>query len=223
VRRIGSSTGARKLHSIWDGLLGTGANFNGILHKANQLIADHPSEFNMPFVALPNDVWTTEGQQLALAHAYGPILSELRQTEHSSGALGTVDVPESYFAEAGELAGRQAVIAGARLAGLMTSILSTPPAPSPLAAQELDFGFPIAIGREAAADAPSAPHRAMREPTSMSEMLSRIEQLESEVRSIRAQLQRLNGEVGRTESPHFDRLDAVNADSGVQCDCGEED
>lgn len=147
VRRAGSSGSGQNLHSLWDGFLGRQANFSHVLGKANELIEQHPSESATPFVALPFDVWTTETQQLALDAVYGPILEQLRDAESSANELPRLELPTSYFQAAGAIASRQAVIAGARMAGLLASLVDVRVNPGPVAHNQVmnRLGFPAAI------------------------------------------------------------------------------
>lgn len=146
IRRQGQSGSGKKLHAVWDGLLGSSGNFNTILAKANEIIQAHSAEFNTPFVALPDDVWASESQALALQFAYGPLLDEIEEREARGGnSIGVIEVPQSYFQQAGGVVARQAVLAGVRLAGVLASTQSTPGGPVPLAVGAPGLEFPAVI------------------------------------------------------------------------------
>lgn len=212
-------TGGRtNLHSVWDGLLGTGRSFNGALNKAANLIAAHPTEFAAPVAPMPHDAWTTENQQLALLKLYGPILDELRDAE-SAGDLDDIDLTSSYLSDSGAVAGRQAVIAGVRLASVLRTVVQ--PGPTPLAVASRELGFPAAI-----ADASSASRGVARRGARASDgdLERRVERLEAAL----AELQGLRQSGGPNDSSTAAAaaaraLRATGPDDGEQCTCGAEE
>jgi hypothetical protein len=222
IKRDGSWAHPQKLHAMWDSSLGKSNRFNDVLSKAQDLITAHPSEFGMPFVAVPNDVWTTEVQQLALSSAYGPLLSEIRQAESHGHGLSAIEVPAAYFKQAGDVAGRQAVIAGVRLAGVLAAVLNTHAAPQDFASRQTDLGFPAAIARTPLAVSNPPASRALVETDGEAALLSRIERLEQAVQQLQAQLP-FTTRVRAVQPAHTQFQSNAEGEDGAQCDCGDEE
>jgi hypothetical protein len=228
VRRQGAGGRGEKLHGVWDSLLLKSSNFNTVLGKADQIVAAHAAEFNAPFIALPNDVWATESQALALQFAYGPILDEIRQAEEDGEELGVIEIPESYFEQAGTVLRKQAVTAGVRLAGVLAG--SLPALEGPVAAlASAEVGFPAVVASSRAkpvaateAAAPAAPVAAA-DATDAESLARRVQRLEAEVRRLRSLVER----AGAAERPARMRggvltireRAAAAHDDGEQCDC----
>lgn len=221
VRREGASGDGQKLHSVWDGLLGKSGNFNDILSKASQIIEAHQAEFTTAFVALPNDIWATESQALALQFAYGPILAELRTAEEQ-GDLNVIDVPASYFADSGAVVRRQAASAGVRLAGVLTSTVPTSGGAMPVLIGARGLSIPAVIaGRKTVATQrlnQSHVARGRSAGAESEDLVIELEALRDEVRHLRNLLKGNN----RSESRRSRTLPTRHMhahDDGEQCDC----
>jgi len=203
VKRANASDGD-KLHSYWDGFLGTNSKFSKIKTKANDLVSRYGAEFNAPFVALPNDVWSTETQPVALVEAYQPLMNAVRAAEHHGGHLGTIKLPDSYFDNGTKVAERQAVIAGVRLAGVLKQATDTS-IPSPaLAGVALGFPGLIAPATPRAHAAISAMASAAPSATSGNDaeaLAARVASLESQVRRLQAELSANSPGALNTSSP----------------------
>jgi hypothetical protein len=228
IRREGTSGGGQELHSVWDGLLGKNANFNNVLGNASALIASHSAEFNSPFVALPNDVWSTESQAVAIQAAYGPILAEIQEAEENGGPLAVIEVPENYFIESGDVARRQAVVAGVRLAGVLAATVLTPDGRTPFAVGSPGVEFPAVIAkRRPVRRIRAATRRDVPADDRADELARRVEKLEAEVLRLKLLLE--GGESGEAVgiTPRRGTLAAATAgikhDDGEQCDCGAEE
>lgn len=228
IRRQGASGEGQSLHSVWDGLLGKNSNFNEVLGGAQQLITDNSAEFGAPFVAIPNDVWSTESQALAIQSAYGPILDDIQEAEENGGRLHAIEVPASYFSDSGKVAGKQAVTAGVRLAGVLASTLPASGGTRPFAVGGQGLKFPAVI---AGTKAPRSARivAAERESTGLGQshdLEQRVLQLEEEVKRLRTMLgnkdtRAIKARDGRRTLA--ERAIAIAArDDGEQCDCGNE-
>jgi hypothetical protein len=108
-----------KLHSFWDGLLGTSGKPQAHLSYAVQL-QEHPMKsFKQIDKQKAAKDWSLEGRQLAIEKAYWH--GGLKQAKNLDEA---VDVPEGYTKEAKATAEKQAALATCRLATLITATLS---------------------------------------------------------------------------------------------------
>jgi len=228
ILRHGTSGEGQSLHSVWDGLLGKNSNFNDVLGGAQQLIADNSAEFNAPFVAMPNDVWSTESQALAIQSAYGPILDDIREAEENGVRLNAIEVPASYFSDSGKVAGKQAVTAGVRLAGVLASTLPASGGTTPFAVSRQGLKFPAVIAGTKAprSDRIMTAERESAGRDQSHDLEQRVLQLEEEVKRLRTMLG--NKETRAIEPRDGRRTLAERAiaiaaqDDGEQCDCGDE-
>lgn len=102
-----------KMHKLWDGGLGLFTGNSTEEHAktiANELMAAYPPEYFGDRVnELNPEVWADEGMTNAKEHVYNT-------PEYQP-------VSDEYLAQGKELAGQSAVIAGYRLANLLTSLL----------------------------------------------------------------------------------------------------
>ncbi len=101
-----------KLHSLWDGLLGTSAKGQAHISYAVQIQAQHPRKSlkELTTAKTPKD-WSLEGRNLAIEKAY--LHGALKG---STSAEAAPPLPEGYTKEAKAVAEKQAALAGYRLA-----------------------------------------------------------------------------------------------------------
>jgi hypothetical protein len=190
VKHANASGDGDKLHSNWDAFLGTSTKFSTIKDKANNLVSNHSAEFNAPFVALPNDVWSTETQQIAVSEAYQSLMNAVRAAEQHGGHLLTIKLADSYFKNGKKVAERQAVTAGVRLAGVLKQATNTNvPAP---AFAKIELGFPGLIApvtphASAASSALAAPPLAGNR-NDADALATRVASLEAQVRRLQTEL-----------------------------------
>lgn len=112
---IRPASAAVKLHSFWDGLLGTSASFRSPYNQAIRLRTDNPQSDFPQLASAPTPLdWSLETRQLAIDHAY----KDLDLSRHSK--RDPSPCPEDYRKNSKALAEKQAVIAGWRLAGLLS-------------------------------------------------------------------------------------------------------
>jgi hypothetical protein len=106
--------GARgvRLHSVWDGLLGTSGKPQTHLNYAIRIEADYPKKSlsELEKAKTPKD-WSLESRGVAIEKAY--LHGELKGTPYANGAPA---LPEGYTKEAKAVAERRAALAGYRLA-----------------------------------------------------------------------------------------------------------
>ena len=229
IRRQGTSGNGQSLHSVWDGLLGKNSNFNEVLSGAQQLITDNSAEFNAPFVALPNDVWSTESQALAIQAAYEPILDDIRDAEQNGGHLDTIEVPSSYYSASGKVAGKQAVTAGVRLAGVLASTVPASSGPAtPFIVSRQGLKFPAVIARQASPRSArrSTAERGFATHDHSQGLERRVERLEAEIKHLRILLggKEPSNERALGQGTLAARAAAaVAGDDGEQCDCSDEE
>jgi hypothetical protein len=116
---VTSASRGIKLHSFWDGLLGTSTKANAQLNYAVRLQREYPrrSLAEVKKHATPKD-WSLEGRQVAIEKAYlHGQLKGGRDEDHAPA------LPEGYAKAAKSVAERQASVAGYRLADEMTKCL----------------------------------------------------------------------------------------------------
>jgi hypothetical protein len=102
------------LHSLWDNLLGRAHQLNDVRREVAQL-KRHPELWKVDTSGTLAD-WTAESHELAKGFAYSPdVLDAIRQPD----SLLPLQLPESYYREAGEHARARIVAAGLRLAVLL--------------------------------------------------------------------------------------------------------
>lgn len=112
-----------KLHSLWDGAIGTNSSATAARSKAKSLLiaAHDPNSFLGTVVArtdldaLPS-VWLSESFQLAQKYAYAPPIAD---------GKGPHFPTQDYRTNAGSIASQQVVIAGIRLARVLNSKLGS--------------------------------------------------------------------------------------------------
>jgi hypothetical protein len=115
------------LHGLWDRLLGRGQTLDQIHRRASALLANddlhergEKSSLNMKFAS-----WIEESHDLADQSGYHQkIRNAVARAESSEDDLKTIELPNSYFLEAGQIARRRAVEAGFRLATLVERSMS---------------------------------------------------------------------------------------------------
>ena len=102
-----------KLHSLWDGLLGTSGSPQAHMNYAVEIEKEHPRK-SLP--ELKKDTtpkaWSLEGRQLAIDKAY--LRGELKG---GTSAENAPTLPEGYTKEAKAVAEKRAALAAYRLAG----------------------------------------------------------------------------------------------------------
>jgi len=103
---------AIRLHSLWDGLLGTSASANQQLNYAIQIDTELPRQklAELTSAKTPKE-WSLESRSLAVEKAY--LHGELKGGTNIDSAA---TLPESYTKNAKAVAERQAALAGYRLA-----------------------------------------------------------------------------------------------------------
>jgi len=101
-----------KLHSFWDGLLGTSAKVNSQVAYAIQLQRDYPRR-SLAELKKPSNPrqWSLEGRQLAIVKVY--LQGRLKGGQNEDHAP---PLPDGYGKTAKSIAERQAALAGYRLA-----------------------------------------------------------------------------------------------------------
>jgi hypothetical protein len=192
IRRDTSSGNGGSLHSVWDGLLGSGGDFDSVVEDAKTIIQAHPAEFNAPFAALPDDVWATESQAVAVQAAYGALLPAIREAEEEQEDLDVIDVPESYFDAGKALSQKRAVTAGVRLAGVLAATIPSAGGPTPFALGRPGLDFPAVIAQRSApasSDAAAASEEAP-EGDRLETLTRRVEELTEEVLRLKSLLER---------------------------------
>jgi hypothetical protein len=106
--------GARgvRLHSVWDGLLGTSGKLQTHLNSAIRIETDYPRESlrELKKAKTPKD-WSLESRRVAIEKAY--LQGELKGSPYANDAPA---MPEGYTKEAKAVAERRAALAGYRLA-----------------------------------------------------------------------------------------------------------
>lgn len=222
VRR-GSSGDSQKLHSLWDAMLGKKDDFQSVQDKAGEIISSNNAEFNATFTAMPNDVWATESQAIAVQAAYGPLLDVIRQVEEGSGHLGTIRVSEDYVTNGKKVTEKQAVIAGVRLAGVLALTTTSHGASMQFAANSAGLSVPAVIASrmkttQAEGFAPMAEMETENAPDS--NLQERVRWLEEEVRRLRALL---GARDARGPNAELFRAERHQLDDGEQCNCGEDE
>jgi hypothetical protein len=105
-----------KLHSLWDGLLGTRNHPQTQLNDAIRLAAAHPRQ-SLPELKIrsPKE-WSLEARLLAIEKGYLH-----GQLKGSTEALNAPELPDNYTKEAKVIAEKQAALAGYRLANAITA------------------------------------------------------------------------------------------------------
>jgi hypothetical protein len=108
-----------KLHTLWDGLPGSGKDPDRLAKKASEWMAAHPrNQFPAAAFAATPLAWSRESRQLSLDHAYLPLPTlDGRQAQ-------PVVAPLDYFEKSKALAETQVTLAGYRLADQIRAILS---------------------------------------------------------------------------------------------------
>jgi hypothetical protein len=110
----------KKLHSLWDGLLGQQYYMRNVKKATNEL--DHGNRFRdvMDSAGKETDPrkWEDESHKLCKSFVYDPaILDAVRAT--SGEKITAIELPQSYYKEAGEQARRRILAAGVRLGVLL--------------------------------------------------------------------------------------------------------
>jgi hypothetical protein len=105
-----TTTCGRKLHTVWDDLLGVNMSLAGITERARQLPAAPAAE---AAIADP-EVWAQESNMLARDIAYAPPV-------RGDGESSQLDA--AYLERAEATAEARVALAGARLAGLLNEAL----------------------------------------------------------------------------------------------------
>lgn len=100
-----------RLHSLWDGLLGTRSHPQSEVNDAIRLVSEHPRKSLPEFKQSTPKKWSLEGRSLAIEKAY--LRGELKGSTSPDNAPA---LPEGYTKEAKAVAERQAALAGYRLA-----------------------------------------------------------------------------------------------------------
>jgi hypothetical protein len=109
---IKPATRAIKLHSFWDGLLGTSGSPQTHVNYAARIGSAYPRKSQIELAKPTPKDWSLEGRTLALDKAY------LRcSIEGGMSEVNPVILPPSYTTTAKTVAEKQAALAGYRLAG----------------------------------------------------------------------------------------------------------
>lgn len=103
----------RKLHSLWDNLLGRDSRMQNVQRIVAQLKRDPIDAKAGP------EVWIAESRQLAETVAYDPIILQAVREARPGEKLQPINLPESYMKRAGEIARQRVYAAGMRLAELL--------------------------------------------------------------------------------------------------------
>ena len=120
VKMQATSKNAVKLHTLWDGLLGSGNDTKSLNEKAGKLMQAYPAradEFDEAIAKTPVE-WSKESRALALKAGYKPLPS-LDGTRSQPVVL-----PADYHSKARETAEKQVVRAGYRLASRIKAVLA---------------------------------------------------------------------------------------------------
>ena len=100
-----------KLHTLWDGLPGTGKDLDRLAKKAEELVGAHPRrDFPSHTFGTAPVEWSKESRRLSLEKAYQPLPSLDGTQAHP------VVVPPDYFKNSKALAEERVTLAGYRLA-----------------------------------------------------------------------------------------------------------
>ena len=100
-----------KLHTLWDGLPGTGKDPDRLAKKAEELVGAHPrGDFPSHTFGTAPVEWSKESRRLSLEKAYQPLPSLDGTQAHP------VVVPPGYFTNSKALAEERVTLAGYRLA-----------------------------------------------------------------------------------------------------------
>lgn len=212
--REGNSSDVRNLHSVWDGLLGNDNDFTGVLKRAAGAVDDFPADFNATFVGLPHDAWSTECQQVAMASVYRALLTEIAAAESAHENLEPITLEADYLTAAARVSRRQAVMAGARLAGVLESVNDA--GDRRFVSEGRELGFPVAIAGLPSTNQDAAGNR-QRSAATGSE--ARLESLETEIHALRLEVVKLRLAIAGGRSAAA----GAAKDDGEQCTCGAEE
>ena len=100
-----------RLHSFWDGLLGTRIAPQAEVNEAIRLVAEHPRQSLRELRRSTPKKWSLDSRSLAIEKAY--LRGELKGSTSPENAPG---LPEGYTKAAKVVAEKQAALAGYRLA-----------------------------------------------------------------------------------------------------------
>jgi hypothetical protein len=100
-----------KLHSLWDGLLGTSGKPQSHLNYAVEITSDHPRKSLKELGARTPKEWSLEGRSLAIEKVY--LHGQLKGSTSEDTAPS---LPDGYTKTAKAVAEKQAALAGYRLA-----------------------------------------------------------------------------------------------------------
>jgi hypothetical protein len=118
--------GHSKLHSLWDGFLGSGKSLSSIARTAHRISRDPELKELGKSSAQQLDfkVWIDESHVYAKSHVYVPqILEGIMECECEGNDLGPLDgLTNEYYQKAGAVASKRAAQAGWRLAELIKSV-----------------------------------------------------------------------------------------------------
>lgn len=113
----------KNLHSLWDGLLGGTNRLRTIQNKVATFLQDADLEAAGQLAAesLEFETWLDESRELAEASAYHTIILEaVADAENDTNEdLEKIQLPDEYYADAGDAAKKRVVEAGFRLAAVL--------------------------------------------------------------------------------------------------------
>jgi hypothetical protein len=113
----------RKLHSLWDGLLGSDSKMRSVEKATDELSLKN--RFADIWQSAANETspvkWADESHALCESVVYDKlILSAVRNTP-TGGKIESIELPLTYYQNAGEVARKRVLTAGLRLAALLNS------------------------------------------------------------------------------------------------------
>lgn len=113
------------LHSFWDDQISTDEPYQTVRILAKDLSAgaELAAEGDRAAAQLDPGAWIDEGHELAKKYAYSPEVLQKIAAREGHSHLGELKLSPEYDADAENLAERQAVIAGHRLAKLLLQLL----------------------------------------------------------------------------------------------------
>ncbi len=121
--RIGTKT--MRMHAYWDGLMGNTRKAENAARAADALLKDEPvPAAELKAAAAVSDVtkWVEETRKVAIEVAFQK--GEFPPKDDSSTEAAPSKIGDDYAKKAKELARRQVMVAGARLAARMAAVLS---------------------------------------------------------------------------------------------------
>ncbi len=114
----------KNLHSLWDGLLGSDSKMSSVAKAANELL--DKSKFGVQWESATNETdprkWAEESHQICESAVYDPVILEAVRNTVAGEKIEPIELPLSYYTNAGETARKRVLAAGLRLAALLNSV-----------------------------------------------------------------------------------------------------